>query len=96
MCSLKYMYIKKKTFLEFSEGKIVSKHSPNCAVYQYSPRISMPSNPPSRYMTTIYNYFCYCSGKIVTKHLQNSPNCGHTKKNPGESCSRTLLAIAWF
>ena len=45
-------------FLEFSEGQIVSKYTlKNCDIYQHSPQNSMPSNPPRRYMTTIYHYF---------------------------------------
>ena len=36
---------------------MLSKYTSNSAIYQHFPRISMPSNPPSRYMTTIYHYF---------------------------------------
>ena len=75
-------------FLEFSEVKIVSKYTSNCAIYQHFLRISMPSkSPPTRYMTTIYHYFCYFLGKIVTKHVRNSLNCGHTNKFPGSMLS---------
>ena len=72
-------------FLEFSEGKIVSKYTSNSAIYQHFPR--MPSNPPSGYMTTLYHYF------LPFLRQNRNKTCPEPQKYFRGACSRTLLAI---
>ena len=59
--------------------------------------------PLSKYMTTIYNYFCikitfldFLKVKNLGKYAPKRTKLHHSKKHFGEACLQTPLANAWL